>query len=71
MLLIKQGSSHCCSVIMNPTSIHEFGGVIPGPAHGLRSHVAVSYSVGWQLQVQFDPSLGTSICCRHSPKKNI
>ena len=25
--------------------------------------------VGWQLQLRFDPSLGTSVCCRCSPKK--
>ena len=25
--------------------------------------------VGWQLQLQFDPSLGTSICCKCTPKK--
>ena len=25
--------------------------------------------LGWQLQLQFDHSLGTSICCRRGPKK--
>ena len=25
--------------------------------------------VSWQLQLQFNPSLGTSICCRCTPKK--
>ena len=27
------------------------------------------YGVGWQLKLQFDPCLGTCICCGHSPKK--
>ena len=29
-------SSHCGSVVMNPTSIHEDKGSIPGPAQGVK-----------------------------------
>ena len=30
------GSSHCGSVVMNPTSIHEDGGLIPGLAQWVK-----------------------------------
>ena len=30
------GHAHCVSVVMNPTSIHEHVGSVPGPFSGLR-----------------------------------
>ena len=63
-------SSHCGSVVMNPTSIHEYAGSIPGLS-GLRIRCCLELwcrwqmwlgsgpccgcGVGWQLQLQFDP----------------
>ena len=35
----------------------------------LESCIAVALVVGWQLQLWFDPSLGTSICSKCVPRK--
>ena len=62
---IKLGSSHCGSVVTNPTSIHENVGGIPGLTQWVKDPVlprAVVYvvdaawiprccGVGWQLQL--------------------
>ena len=78
-------SSCCGSVITNPTSIHEDMSLIPSPTQWVKDLVlpwavvyvtdtvqilhCCGYGIGWQLQLWFTPSLGTSICCRCSPKK--
>ena len=65
------GNSHCSSVVMSLTSIHEVTGSIPGLTKWvkelgchelwcrlqawLRSQVAVAVVVGQQLQLQFGP----------------
>ena len=80
----KPGSSHCGSVVMNMTSIHEDAGSIPGLAQlGQQSGVAVSCGLrhrcgsdlAWlwcrpaAAAPVWPPSLRTSICHRYSPKK--
>ena len=39
----KKKSSHCGSVIMNPTNIHEDEGSIPGLAQWVKGSTAVSW----------------------------
>ena len=83
--------SHCGSVVMNPTSIHEDSGLIPGLAQAspsqLKDPVAMSCGVDhsrnlnlallWLLcrlaaAAPIQPlSLGTSICLRCGPKRQI
>ena len=55
-MLIKNprfGSSHCDSVIINPTSIHEDSDSIPGPAQWVKASIAMSCSIvhrySWDL----------------------
>ena len=67
---------------MNPASIHEDVGSIPGPCSvGQGSSIAVSCGVGQRCILEHiavaayssdsTPSLGTSICRECSPKKTI
>ena len=78
-------SSYCDSVWMNPTSIHEDAGSIPGLS-GLRiqccpelpcrsqlqlgSGIAVAVAYASSCSTYSAPSLGTSICCGCGPKKD-
>ena len=74
-------SSHCGSVVTNPTSIHEDAGLIPGLAQrvkdpGLLWAVVQVSDVAWILHCCVcgiatwpGTSLGTSICCGCGPKK--
>ena len=55
----KNGSSHCGSVVTNPTSIREYTGLIPGTTQQVKgSGVAASCGVGCRyiLDLQ-DPRL--------------
>ena len=33
---VPNGSSHCGSVVMNPTTVHEDAGLIPGPTQWVK-----------------------------------
>ena len=48
----KNGSSHCGSMVTNPTSIHEEAGLIPGLAQWVKDiwHCC-GCGVGWQLHL--------------------
>ena len=83
----SEGSSHCGSVETNPISLHEDASLIPGLPRWVKDPVlrwAVVYVAdtaqiprccgcgeGWQLQLCWTPSLGTSICLGygHEEKK--
>ena len=82
--MLKNRSSHCGSVVTNPTSSHEGKGEIPGLTQWLRierchalqcrsqsqleSCVAVAWLAG-SCRSDSTPSLGTSTCCGYGPKK--
>ena len=57
-------SSHCGSVVMNRTSIHEDAGSILGLGPGIAVAVAQAGSCSSDLT----PSLGTFTCCMCGPK---
>ena len=73
------------SVVINPASIHEDAGSIPGLTQWLRIHVArscgvscrqhlrslMAVAVAWvsSCSSSSTPSLGTTMCCRCGPKK--
>ena len=80
--LTRRGSSHCDSVVMNPTSIHEDGFNPWSHSLGYGSGVVVSCGIGCRcgsdlallcLWCSSDstPSLGTSICCKYSKEKTL
>ena len=70
---LAPGSSRCGSTVMNPTIIHDDLGSIPGLTQWVKDPVLQQVTtaaqiwrccgcgVGQQLQLQFDPRLGTSI----------
>ena len=68
------GSSHCGSVIMNPTTIHEGTGLIPGPLGGLRIRHCYELWCGSQMRlgsgaaVAAPPNLAWELPCAQ-PKK--
>ena len=55
-LLLKLGSSYCGSVIMNPASIHEVVGSIPGPAQCVKDHALL----GGAMEVT---DAARNLCC--------
>ena len=62
----KKRISHCGSVVMNQTSIHEDSGLIPGLARWVKDP-AVSCGIGCSSDLTL--RLGTSICHRWGPIK--
>ena len=78
-------SSHCGSVVMNPTSMHEHAGLIPGLIQRLRiwwchelwrrlktwlgSLIAVAVVYASSCSSDSTPSLGNFTCHRCSPKE--
>ena len=64
-------SSRCGSVVMNPASIREDVGSIPGLTQWVeRPSIAVSYGIGHRHSSDpVIPGLGTSTCCGCHPKK--
>ena len=81
---INLGSSHGGPAVTNLTSIHEDVCLIPGLAQWVKDPAlpcalvqvtdvawiwCCGCGVGWRLQLQFSPSLGTSKCCGCSPKE--
>ena len=73
---ILMGSSHCGSVVMNPTSIHEDMGWI-WYCHELWHRLQMQLGSGTTVAVMWasncssdlTPSLGNLICCGCGPKK--
>ena len=49
------GSFHCGSLVMNPTSIPEDAGSIPGLTRWLQIWLCCGCGVGQRSQLQFDP----------------
>ena len=82
---VKDGSSHCGSVVMNLANIHEEAGSIPDPTHWVKDPVLTwtvvlvpdmawiphccVWGIGHPLSSDSTPSLGNSICCRCGTKK--
>ena len=63
---LTKRSSHCGSLVMNTTSIHEDAGSIPGLAQWVEgSGVAVSCGVGYSSDST--PSLGASHMSQGQP----
>ena len=80
----KEKSSHCGSVVMNPTSTHKDAGSIPSPAQWVKDPHCLELRCRWQMQLgsgiaivvavsswsaDSTPSLETSTCLRCGPKK--
>ena len=54
-----KGSSHCGTVVMNPSNIHEDAGSIPGLAQGVKDPVCLPMSCGVGCRCSSDPMLLT------------
>ena len=69
-ILIKTGSFHCGSAVMNPTSIREDAGSIPGLIQWVKDSMLLWLCCRPVATADSTPILGTSICHRRcGPKR--